>query len=433
MLRVLWLLILISATVLGILGVQAENKPYRLIIGFDGVSYGLMTELYDGGYFREFQRPTPLLATFPSISDPNWTLIMGVPPEDSYTKAHFHMIQHDDGSLGKEVGTVINHLTIPPNYEKIFNFKPIGVIQHLMTVTWSQTSALYWIESLSKKLLTEKLPHKHYTALIINTDIISHVSGKKALMEYFKKIEKRLSHLRKDFKKEHGRELEIVFVSDHGAYYNNPISVDFEKPLKAAGWKWSKTLRNSKDYAFVAPEIISFAAFYTRPKEECDLALLMSHIKGVQTSLCSPQKDKIQFFSKNGRVEISIDTHKRTLSYQLLSGEDPFGHDVFFKKARTLTWQEYFDLSFDTNYPYAYVRGWEGFYIAVKNPASVLVSPEKGYVFTNLTLEILTALSGIKSTHGSFEKEESLGLVMTTSKSKEEVFTPSSFYNQYVK
>lgn len=433
MLRVLWIPILLLITVFSLLAVQASNKPYRLILGFDGVSYDLMTELYDGGYFRDFQRPVPMLATFPSISDPNWTLLMGASPENSYTKAHFDMTPQEDGSLGKEVGTVINHLTVPPEYEKSFHFKPIGVLQHLMTVTWSETSALYWIESLSKILLNEDLPEKFYSALIINTDIISHVSGKRVLLEYFRKVEKKLSKLKRDFQKEHGRDLEIILVSDHGAYYTKPTAIDFEKPLKAAGWSWSKTLKNKKEYAFVAPEIISFAAFYTLPKQECDFSLLMSQIAGVHVSLCNPQKNKIQIYSKIGRTEITIDPLKSTIHYQLISGKDPFGHDKLFKKNKTLTWQEYFDASYETTYPYAYVRAWEGFYKAVKNPASVLVSPEKGYVFTNLTLEILTALSGIKSTHGSFEKQESLGMVMSTTKSKEEVFTPSSFYNIYVK
>lgn len=415
--------------------IHAEIKsPYRLVIGFDGISHGVIQELHEGGYFRNFERPVPLIATFPSISDPNWSLIIGAEPEESYTKAHFKMEPQPDGSLGQEVGTVINHLTTPPLYEKKFDFKPVGVFQHLMTVTWSQTSALYWIESIQKILLDPKnLKGSMFSALIINTDIISHVSGKMALMEYLKKVDAKFKQLQIDFKKEYNRDLEIIFVSDHGAYYTTPKSIDFQKPLLAAGWDWKKSLRKDTDYAFVAPEIISFAAFYTKPKKECDFALLMSQVVGVHVALCSPSKDTILFYSKVGRTEAKFDIKNKTVSYRLISGRDPFEQIDFFQKNKKLSWDKYFQKSMNLTYPNALVRAWEGFHLVVKNPASVLVSPEKGYVFTNLTLEILTALSGIKSTHGSFEKEESYGFVMSTSQKKEEVFTPSLFYQTYIK
>lgn len=413
---------------------SAEHAPppFRLILGFDGVSYELMTKLYEGGYFRDFKRPLPMIATFPSISDPNWALLTNSPVEVSYTKAHYLMKPQKEGSLGEEVGTVVNHLLAPPQYEKSFNFKPIGVFEHLMTVTWSETSALYWMDSLTKLLLNpENIKGKDYKAFIMNTDIISHVSGEKALMLYLKKVERKLSNLRKNFKTEYNRDLEVVIVSDHGAYYTKPKSINFEKPLQAAGWNWKKTLSEPKDYAFVAPEIISFAAFYTLPKKECFLAIAMSQIDGIHVAMCSPDSTHIQFYSKVGTTELEISPTQKTLSYKVLSGKDPLQQIAYFKKSKKRTWQDYFEDSKSSKYPYALVRSWEGFHRAVQQPASVLLSPEKGYVFTNLTLEILTALSGIHSTHGSLEREESLGVVMSTTKIKEDVFTPSLFSKNY--
>src|ERR1035438_4452431 len=66
-----------------------QTIPKTLVIGLDGVSYFTFKKLQDGGYFRDFYDVAPMVATFPSISDPNWTHIMGLPPERGFTKSYF--------------------------------------------------------------------------------------------------------------------------------------------------------------------------------------------------------------------------------------------------------------------------------------------------------------------------------------------------------
>src|SRR5262245_46118354 len=66
---------------------QEVTKPGDvLFVGFDGVGYATISEMYQGGYFRNFQSPIPMVASFPSISDPNWARIMDVGVEPGYTK-----------------------------------------------------------------------------------------------------------------------------------------------------------------------------------------------------------------------------------------------------------------------------------------------------------------------------------------------------------
>lgn len=405
------------------------SDKHILIIGLDGISYQTLSKMHESGYFREFSLPIPMVATFPSISDPNWAHIMNAKPEKGYTKAGFDMTKNSDGTIGKEYGTLIDHLTTPPQYEKAFDFKAEGVFQHLMSMTWTETSALFWTESLSRFLLDPKnISNKNITrAFIVNTDIISHVGGEKNVIEYLKNLAKRIQKLQKEFKSEYKKNLEIILVSDHGNNFKVPNSIDYKKPLEAKGFFQKPTLKEKTDYAFVAPEIISFGAFYTLPGEEISLAKNFKDVSGVHVSLVDRGNNKISVYSKIGESEIIVDPKKNTVSYKIISGKDPFDQIDLFKNKKTLTWNDYFFRTLKATYPNALIRAWEGFYKNSQVKASVLVSAELGYVFTNLTLQILTAVSGVQSTHGSFHREESLGVIMTTLPLSEEALTSFQF------
>jgi len=58
-----------------------SSNRHILLIGLDGISYQTLSKMHEGGYFREFSTHIPMVATFPSISDPNWATIRNVKPE----------------------------------------------------------------------------------------------------------------------------------------------------------------------------------------------------------------------------------------------------------------------------------------------------------------------------------------------------------------
>jgi hypothetical protein len=251
----------------------------------------------------------------------------------------------------------------------------------------------------------------------MNTDILAHVQGEKGLLDYLSQVDKQLRKLRQKILEKYGYELEITLISDHGNHWVQPIDIDFEGPLNSAGWTWKETLSNPKDFGYVAPEIISFAAFYTLPGQEESFAKQLSYNKDIEVSAYVSGPNQIDFFSgkEKNRVRIKADPLSRTISYAVLKGEDPLDQLQFFKKRQTLGWDEYFEASYTHQYPYAAVRLWEGFYKNSKSPASVLASPRLGHVFSNRTLQMLTAIRGLQGMHGSLNSEETLGVFMSTS------------------
>jgi hypothetical protein len=405
-----------------------NSNHYILLLGLDGISYQTAIKMHENGMFREFQRPIPMVATFPSISDPNWAHLVNAPIEKGFTKAGF------DIEKNQEYGNLIDHLTAPPQYEKKFDFKAEGVFEHLMSMTWTETSALFWTDSLLRYLLEPKnIKDKKITkAFIVNTDIISHVGGEKNVTQYLKALDSKIKKLQSDFKKEYSKNLEIVIVSDHGNHFQTPKSIDYKTALEKHGFFHKPTLEKSgkekTDYTFVAPEIISFGAFYTLPGSEQKLAQSFTDISGVHVALAvGDKKNSILVYSKKGSTEITIDPKNKKVSYKLISGMDPFDQIELFKSKTNLNFDEYFYKTLNSPYPNALVRAWEGFYKNSQIKPSVLVSAELGYVFTNLTLKILTAMSGVQSTHGSFHREESLGVVMSTLPLSEEAITSFDF------
>src|SRR5690349_730583 len=74
-------------------------KTRILLIGLDGIGFETFRKLQNGGHFRDFRAPSPMVATFPSISDPNWARILGLPVEESYTKEHFTLSENDGGHI----------------------------------------------------------------------------------------------------------------------------------------------------------------------------------------------------------------------------------------------------------------------------------------------------------------------------------------------
>lgn len=400
--------------------------PRHLVIGLDGVGLKTMNRMYEGGYFREFYRPSAMVATFPSISDPNWAVLMNTPVSESYTKAFFDIHSKNSEGLGQAQGSLLNHLTSPPAYELGFDFKAEGAFQHLAVMTWTQTSALFWLDSMEKRFF-ETRGQEDFFAFFINPDILAHTLGERAILEYLSHLDRHLKRMRQRVLAEYGYELDVTIVSDHGNHWVSPQDIDFEEPLRKLGWSWVQTLSENKHYGYVAPEIIAFAAFYTLPGREADLAKDVSKLSTVDIAAFVSGPNQVDFFAdaSKSQTRIKVDPTKRTVEFKILAGKDHLGHANFFKNG-PLGFEEYLNLTHSHTYPYAAVRLWEAFHRNVRTPASVLVSPKLGHVFSNKTLQMLTALRGLKGMHGSLRAEESLGVFMST-KDQTGVIRPEDF------
>jgi len=389
------------------------NARHILLLGLDGVGYTEFKKMQIGGHFRSFRPVAPMVASFPSISDPNWAKILRAPLEVSFTKEHFDRnLKNGNGEIS---GGLIDHVFNPPTYEKSFDFKPEGALQHLASMTYSEVSGIYWLDVLKEKLF-ENAGKRIFTAFIVNTDFISHTKGESSIYKYLFELDRKIEKLRQDYQAHFGRTLDVILVSDHGNVFLKPKAVEVEGVLKNAGWNSTNSLVNPRDVVYVVPEILSFAPFYVRKNQEEELAKTVSRAEGVHVAFYLSAPDHVDFFSRGGldHTRAFLNHKNKTVSYYVIKGVDPFGQMPLFRNG-PLGLNGYFHETLGSDYPNALVRAFEGLTQNSIQKPSVLVSSKLGYVFSNKTLEIITKMTGLESVHGSFHRKESLGIFVSTS------------------
>ncbi len=405
------------------------QPPEHLIIGLDGVSYFTFMKLYEGGYFQYLNRPIPMVATFPTISDPNWNQMMGTDVQESYTKVHFDLNTDTEDGKGAPVGNLLTNLKTEVNYYKAFDFKPENAFEQLTIFGWTETTGEYAVDSLIQYFLKSR-KKESYKAFILNTDIIAHMGGEEPLMKFLGYLDNRIKHLRKTYKGKYKKDLQITLISDHGNSFVEPHFVEYQSMLLKKKWKLVESLKEKRDVAVVIPEILSFAAFYVHDDFKQALAKDLSELKGVHTVAYSKSEKKLNLFIQNyGQLKVLLSPKERTLTF-LSSPPKNFGQ---FQAKKTYTWDEYFRKSLNAKYPYAVVNLWEGFYVNAKQGASVLVSTDIKWAFANPTLKVVSKIKGkVKSLHGSLDRLQSFGIVATSKKLTFEGARPSDVYQSII-
>lgn len=400
--------------------ISKESPPPRnrvLLIGLDGVGFETFRKLQNGGHFRDFKPAAQMVATFPSISDPNWSRLLRYPVEQSYTKEHFdRLFKPQNGGFGRIIGGLVDQIQTPPHYEAFFDFKPEGLIEHFASLAWNVTSSLYWLSALEREFFKSD-PSRDYAAYILNTDMIAHTKGEKSTLEFLGLLEERIKKIRKRYLQERKQDLEVILLSDHGNAFFTPRLIFPTEDLQKRGWKVTESISAPDQVAFVFPEILSFAAMYCEDNSREKLSRDIAKLEGIHSAFYLSAPNTITFQSNEGITRAVIDPKKKTVRYQVLSGKDPYEQIQFFKKNIAIGWDDYFDLTADTPYPNALVRAWESFYVNSEQAASVLVNPKLGYVFANRALHFLTKFFGLTSVHGSMHRDEALGMVVSTHRS----------------
>ena len=436
-LLVLFSIMLFSLVVFASTSTSSESRDDtsgHLVIALDGIGFQTFQKMHKGGYFREFVTLAPLVATFPTISGPNWNRLFQVPVTKDFTSdKYFDLDQSHAYGKGRIRGHLLRALQAFSWY-KFFDFAPETVLERLFLIGWSVTASQYFMDLFQKDFL--KTDQKFYAVYFSVSDYLAHLKGEISVLELLKHLDQTLVQIQRQMIKKHKKPLKITLVSDHGNAYVKPKFIDYKK-LTERGWNLSNYLGGPQDIVLVVPEVLSFASLHCQDSKREILAKDIVQLEGVHLSAFSKNRSEIEIFSAKpsdrqtyleGHVKVHIDEKSETLQYSLISGHDPLGHSKYFQRSKTLTWKEYFHLTLNDQYPYAAVSLWEGFYKNAQQSPSVLVSTDKDYAFANPLLKFVSKLKGrIKSLHGSLDRDQSLAFFASTH-TRVEALTPSDFY-----
>src|SRR5258708_4163919 len=133
---------------------STSSLPSRLVLLLDGVSYADIRALQETTHQKAFQQgyfpASRLISTFPSISDPAWSEILGNDPPPGYQRTYFNAV------LGSQVS--VNGVTSLAEYEKQMTWKMNSDFRRVMSYGSPVRSFKYELNQVIKSFLQSTGP-----------------------------------------------------------------------------------------------------------------------------------------------------------------------------------------------------------------------------------------------------------------------------------
>ena len=377
-----------------------------LVICLDGVPYGELKALWEEGYFREFFRPAPVISTFPSDSESALTDAFHAEPVPGYEHRYFDRARNElaGGALATLTGNNIPYLR-RLDYDMPGQFKGL-------TYVLPRRSYRADLGRFRQRFLASR--KKVFLAHIASSDSLYHILPRGEMRRLLIEVD----DLLRELYFEAGGKLRITVFSDHGNSLVASRPVPLAKHLAADGWRLSASLLGPRDVAVPAYGLVGFLAVYCAMNQREELAEDLAHMEGVDLVVYA-ETNGVTILSPRGRARLRWNEQVTAFHYELLTG-DPLALAAILAKLKQEGktdadgWVKDADLFAATQQhlsPDPAYRLWQWATNHVRNRADILVSLKPGYYYGSGTFQHLV---DILSTHGSLDRDQSLGFAMST-------------------
>jgi hypothetical protein len=369
-------------------------------------------QAFNQGYFPVSR----LIATFPSISDPSWSEILGDQPPPGYQRTYFDATRDSEISL--------NGVTSSEEYEEQMTWQMEGGFHRTLGYIAPQHAFRYEVNSVIKDFLQTSDGRTNYYALIHTTDSAQHLSGD--IFWMLSTIDERLQKLRADYRASEGKELEILLLSDHG---NNHAGggkrVGVRHFLKSAGYRITKSIKNTNDVVLPTAGIESWIEIHNSPATTEALARSLTHLKGVDIVTAQLPEHTNQFLILNSTGEQALIDWNPTQNSFRYSAEqgDPINYLPVIEALKTkgaldsagfASSDAWMAETLTCRYPVALERIVRGHTRVALNPSAIIVSLKNGYIHSGWIIKRGAALTKCGGTHGALDDINSDGILLTS-------------------
>jgi hypothetical protein len=208
----------------------------------------------------------------------------------------------------------------------------------------------------------------------------------------------------------------VTLFSDHGNHFRKYKRAGLKTPLRRAGFRLEKRIRDAKSVVFPQFGLVGSAVLFTQEENERRLAETVVSAEGVDFAAYE-RGGAVYVLSENG--EALIERRGSLYRYKIIKG-DPLG---LSSTVRYLGAQrkmdadgfaadaDWFAATRDSARPDAVHRVLEGATNSVKSRANVVVNLLDGYYTGSSLLDVFTFL---KATHGNLGQGQSYGFIMST-------------------
>lgn len=255
---------------------------------------------------------------------------------------------------------------------------------------------------------------KVFLAHIASVDSLYHILSREEMRALLVEVD---SLLRELYYASAGR-LRITLFSDHGNSLVPSQPVRLRAFLRERGWELTDRLEGPRDVVVPAYGLVGFIAVYCQPGSVAELAHTLTEIEGVDFTVWR-NGGGVVIESRRGRAQLESTKQGQLLRYRP-ERQDPLGLAPLLaeelRSNRTaaggyVPGDDLFAATAQHRYPDAAdrIRLWADNH--VQNRADILVSLEPGYHHGSPTFERIVTL---RSTHGSLDRDQSLGFAMST-------------------
>jgi len=382
----------------------------RFVLMLDGVPFALMDSLWREGHFREFQPPSRLISTFPSLTGVAFRDIWQESPTNGYEDRYY------DRQRDRLAGGLIDHVfngEEHAGFHRNIDAKADGVSAGLAYLV-PMTMAREELGRLRRFVRSHMGEDTTIVAYIVSTDAIAHRSEHNELSTFLLEIESFLADLREAA----GGDLEIVLFSDHGNDLVPTRLVRLGPALRDAGFKPGTHVRGPADVAVPRFGLVGSAFLYTWPGQTAAVADVVRNVEGVDFVAFRDADERITVSGPRGRAVIEVDASADRYRYRPVTG-DPLelvpvldrlqanGELAADSSASDSAWLRETLSSAFIDPLRRITLGLE----AVKNPADIIVSLAPGHHFGDERADLLVGVTG---THGSLRTTSSLAFAMRT-------------------
>ncbi len=377
-----------------------------LLLCVDGVPFEEIQALWNEGYFREFFPPSEVISTFPSESETAMTDLFHADAVPGYEHRYF---DRKENRLRGGLGPTLTGKGVP--YLSLLDYDMPGILKGF-NFTVPHKGYRADLGRFRKRFLASS--QKVFLAHIASGDAIYHVLPRGETRTLL--IE--LDALLRDLYFASAGKLRILFFSDHGNNHVRSQAVPLKQFLGARAWHLADSLSGSRDVVVPAYGLVGFMAVYCQPESRLELASDLAEMEGVDF-VVSEIPDGVAIAGSRGKAQLEWTREGRHFRYRTERGDPLALMAVVAELSRAGKvnrdgWIAEADLARATLrhvYPDGAYRLHQWATNHVLNRADILVSLAPGYYHGRASFGWVVTLL---STHGSFDRAQSVGFAMST-------------------
>lgn len=381
---------------------HADGEVRELFIILDSIPFRLVNELRAAGRFRLFHRPSQIISTFPVITDAAISELFGAAPCPSVEASTYDGHHLTNG--------YVTHAESRNNPWEPFVDYRMPPIAHMFVYTTPDPWYLNELLDVQERIMQPD--RRRLIAYFVSTSAVGVYEGRDghlaALIEMDRFCQWVTERLR-------GR-VRITLMSDHGHNHVRSQRIPLETLLTRFGYHLSKTLEKPRDVIVPAFGMVTFAAIHTH--EPAVVAADLALVEGVAQTIYREANGDIVVLNRDGRALIRRDAGR--FAYVIERG-DPLKLTPVIERMKASGQMSadgyanddaWFSATVDHVYPDALWRIWRAFNGLLIHVPDVFVCVEDGY---HCGSEFMSDYVGdVRATHGSLDRDNSIGFVMTT-------------------